>query len=76
MPATATLFLEFMASAEVQDLLNREGPVIGSVFREGSETAKLTDGKEIAFVGWDDLDKMDTIQQRIIEAWGFPVAAP
>ena len=76
MPATAALFIEFTASLEVQEIFNREGPIQGSVFREGSEAANLVEGKEIAFVGWDDIDRIEEIQDKIFEAWGFPVAQP
>ena len=35
-----------------------EGPVKGSVFKPGSLSNKLVEGKQIAFVGWDD-DRRD-----------------
>lgn len=73
-PATSVLFIEFLTTPEVQDLFNKEGPIKGSVFREGSFTNTLVKGKEIAFVGWDDINMIEPLQKRIFEAWGFPVA--
>jgi ABC-type Fe3+ transport system substrate-binding protein len=73
-PATATLFIEFLTTIEVQDLFNKEGPIKGSVFREGSLTNTLVKGKKIAFVGWEDVNMIEPLQKRIFEAWGFPVA--
>jgi ABC-type Fe3+ transport system substrate-binding protein len=75
-PATAALFIEFLTTAEVQDLFNKEGPIKGSVFREGSLTNTLVKGKKIAFVGWEDVNMIEPLQKRIFEAWGFPVAKP
>jgi ABC-type Fe3+ transport system substrate-binding protein len=73
-PATSILFMEFLATAEVQDLFNKEGPIKGSVFREGSLTNTLVKGKKIAFVGWEDVSMIEPLQKKIFEAWGFPVA--
>lgn len=75
-PATSALFIEFLTTNEVQDLFNKEGPIKGSVFREGSLTNTLVKGKEIAFVGWEDVDMIEPLQQKIFETWGFPVAKP
>lgn len=72
MPATAILFMEHVAGLEVQELFNEAGPMQGSIFVEGSATAELTDGKEIAFVGWEDMAALEELQQRIFGAWGFP----
>jgi len=74
MPATAALFIEFATSLPVQEIFNSDGPIKGSVFREGSLTSNLVKGKEVAFVGWDDIDMIEPLQKRIFEAWGFPVA--
>jgi hypothetical protein len=35
---------------------------------------KLVEGKQIAFVGWDDVDQIEPMQKRIFESWKFPVA--
>ncbi|MFN4281717.1 MAG: ABC transporter substrate-binding protein [Alphaproteobacteria bacterium] len=74
MPATSTLFLEFVASGKVQEIFDREGPVKASVFTEGSLPNKLVEGKKVAFVGWDDVDEIEPLQKRIFESWKFPVA--
>jgi ABC-type Fe3+ transport system substrate-binding protein len=73
-PAAATLFIEFAASDKVQEIFDREGPVKASVFKTGSLPNKLVEGKQIAFVGWDDVDQIEPMQKRIFESWKFPVA--
>jgi ABC-type Fe3+ transport system substrate-binding protein len=74
MPATAALFIEFSASDKVQEIFDREGPIKASVFKAGSLPNKLVEGKEIAFVGWDDIDTIEALQKQIFESWKFPVA--
>jgi ABC-type Fe3+ transport system substrate-binding protein len=74
MPASAALFIEFLASDKVQQMFDVEGPVKGSVFKSGSLSNKLVEGKQIAFVGWDDIDQIQPMQKRIFESWKFPVA--
>ena len=74
MPATSVLVMEFLAGLEAQEVYNEEGPMQGSIFREGSATAELTEGKEIAFVDWESIDNLAGIEERISEAWGFPTA--
>lgn len=73
-PATAALFVEFVASDKVQAIFDREGPVKASVFKEGSLPNKLVEGKKVAFVGWDDIDQIEPLQKQIFESWKFPVA--
>jgi ABC-type Fe3+ transport system substrate-binding protein len=75
MPATAALFIEFLATDKVQEIFDREGPIKASVFKTGSLPNKLVEGKKIAFVGWDDVDEIEPLQKRIFESWKFPVAA-
>lgn len=74
MPASAALFIEFLASDKVQQMFDIEGPVKGSVFKPGSLPNKLVEGKKIAFVGWDEIDEIQPMQKRIFESWKFPVA--
>jgi ABC-type Fe3+ transport system substrate-binding protein len=73
-PAAATLFIEFAASDKVQEIFDREGPVKASVFKPGSLPNKLVEGKQVAFVGWDDVDQIEPMQKRIFASWKFPVA--
>ena len=73
MPASAALFIEFLASDKVQQMFDVEGPVKGSVFKPGSLSNKLVEGKQIAFVGWDLIDEIQPMQKRIFESWKFPV---
>jgi ABC-type Fe3+ transport system substrate-binding protein len=74
MPATAALFIEFLATDKVQEIFDKAGPVKASVFKSGSLPNKLVEGKKIAFIGWDDVDEIEPLQKRIFESWKFPVA--
>jgi iron(III) transport system substrate-binding protein len=73
-PAAALLFLEYTASAAVQEVLDEEEPRQSSIFAEGSELNKLTDGKEVSVVDWDNFDNQPKWSQMIVETWGFPTA--
>lgn len=74
MPASAMLFMAFSAGDKVQAIFDREGPVKASVFKTGSLPNKLVEGRQIAFVGWDEIDEIEPLQKRIFESWKFPVA--
>lgn len=73
-PAAATLFLEYTASAEVQEILDKEEPRQSSIFADGSELNKITTGKQVSVVDWDNFDNEPTWEKMIVEAWGFPTA--
>nr|MBA2601615.1 extracellular solute-binding protein [Actinomycetota bacterium] len=72
--AGATLFLEHMASQEMQDVLDEMEPQQSSIYAEGSDLAKLIEGKELSLWTWDYFPVMPAYLEEILETWGFPSA--
>lgn len=72
--AAAMLFMEHMASAEVQTALDEIEPKQSSIFAEGSDLATAIEGKEISLWDWEYFPLMPTFLENILEEWGFPVA--
>ena len=73
-PAAALLFLEYTASAEVQQILDEDEPRQSSIYAEGSELNVLTEGKEVSVCDWSTFDKFADWEEAIVSAWGFPTA--
>ncbi|MDQ3529086.1 MAG: extracellular solute-binding protein [Actinomycetota bacterium] len=73
-PASSVLFLEYLATPEVQEVFDELEPRQSSLYAEGSEVAKLTEGKELSLWGWEEFPKMQGYLDMILEAWGFPTA--
>ena len=73
-PASAVLFLEYLASAEAQEFFDELEPRQSSIYAEGSEVAKLTEGKELSVWAWNEFPTMQGNLDIILEAWGFPTA--
>ncbi|MBI2986950.1 MAG: extracellular solute-binding protein [Deltaproteobacteria bacterium] len=73
-PHAALLWLEFFASPEGQEILDKYGPFRGSVFTPGSVAAKVTHGKQLSLVDWDHFTKFQEYEAKIVAAYGFPKA--
>jgi len=73
-PYTGLLWLEFLASPEGQDIIDKNEPFRGSVYSPGSKQAQVTRGKDLSVVGWNDFTKFQSYTEKIFEAWGFPKA--
>ncbi|MBI2985944.1 MAG: extracellular solute-binding protein [Deltaproteobacteria bacterium] len=71
-PYAALLWLEFLASPEGQEIIDKYEPLRGSVFSPGSAIAQVTRGKELSVVGWDHVTKFDEYLAQIVKAFGFP----
>lgn len=72
--AGAVLFLEHLASPEVQDVLDEIEPQQSSIYAEGSDLAAAIEGKEISLWDWQYFPLMPVYLENILEEWGFPVA--
>jgi hypothetical protein len=68
----ALLWLEFHASAEAQEIMDKISPYQASIFYAGSATARATQGKKISLVEWGHFSKMREYEEKIIGALGFP----
>jgi iron(III) transport system substrate-binding protein len=73
-PAAALLWLEFMASAEGQALIDQHEPLVASVHRKGSAVEQALRGKKLSVVSWEDHQRSQQWIGKITEAYGFPRA--
>jgi ABC-type Fe3+ transport system substrate-binding protein len=73
-PHAGLLWLEFIASPEAQSIINRDHS--GSVFVSGTTPYQLTQGKKVTLLGWEHSPKLEELQKKVFEAYGFPKAEP
>ena len=73
-PHAALLWLEFHASAEAQEIMDRVSPYQASIFHAGSATARATQGKKLSVVDWNHFQRVREYEEKIIDALGFPRA--
>jgi ABC-type Fe3+ transport system substrate-binding protein len=71
-PYAGLLWLEFVASPEAQKII--ESSFEGSVFTPGTIAYQVTRGKKSSLVAWDHSPKMQELQKKVFEAYGFPNA--
>jgi ABC-type Fe3+ transport system substrate-binding protein len=71
-PYAGLLWLEFIAGSEAQQIINRDDK--GSVFFPGTTPHQLTQGKKITLIAWEHAPKLEELQKKIFEAYGFPKA--
>ena len=72
--AAALLFLEYTASPEVQEILDEDEPRQSSIYAEGSELNRLTEGKQVSVCDWSTFDRFADWEEAIVKEWGFPTA--
>ena len=73
-PHTALLWLEFLASPEGQEIIDKYEPLKASVFTANSAIAQEVQGKELSVVDWHHFANFQEYSEKIIEALGFPKA--
>jgi len=73
-PYAALLWLEFLASPEGQEIIDKYEPLKASVFTANSAIAQEVRGKELSVVDWHHFAKFQEYSEKIIEALGFPKA--
>ena len=71
-PYAGLLWLEFIAGPEAQQIINRDDK--GSVFSPGTTPHQLTQGKKVTLIAWEHAPKLEELQKKIFEAYGFPKA--
>jgi hypothetical protein len=71
-PYAGLLWLEFIAGPEAQQIINRDDK--GSVFFPGTTPHQLTQGKKVTLIAWEHAPKLEELQKKIFEAYGFPKA--
>jgi iron(III) transport system substrate-binding protein len=73
-PHAALLWLEFLASPEGQEIIDKYEPLRASIFTPGSGAAQVTRGKELSVVDWGHFTKFQDYVEKIFAAYGFPKA--
>jgi len=73
-PHAALLWLEFLASPDGQEIIDKYSPLRASVFTPTSAAAQVIRGKELSVVGWDHFTKFQEYQEKIFAAYGLPKA--
>jgi ABC-type Fe3+ transport system substrate-binding protein len=71
-PYAGLLWLEFIAGPETQQIINRDDK--GSVFFPGTTPHQLTQGRKVTLVAWEHAPKLEELQKKVFEAYGFPKA--
>ena len=73
-PHAAILWLEFHASPEAQEIMDKISPYQASIFYPGSATARATQGKKLSIVDWHHFQRAREYEEKIVDALGFPRA--
>ena len=71
-PYAGLLWLEFVTSPEAQHIIDRD--TRGSVYVPGTTPYKLTQGRKTSLVAWEYAPKLEELQKKVLEAYGFPKA--
>ena len=71
-PNASLLWLEFVGSPEAQKIIDHD--LKGSVFFPGTTPYQLTQGKKVSLVAWEHAPKLEDLQKKVFEAYGFPKA--
>jgi iron(III) transport system substrate-binding protein len=71
-PYAGLLWLEFIAGPETQQIINRDDK--GSVFFPGTTPHQLTQGRKVTLVAWEHAPRLEELQKKVFEAYGFPKA--
>jgi hypothetical protein len=66
--------VEFLASPEGQEIIDKYEPLKASVFTPNSGIAQATRGKNLSVVDWDHFVKVEEYVAQIVAAYGFPKA--
>ena len=73
-PYASLLLLEYFASPEGQEIIDKYYPLIASVFSPGSNLSKLLKGKKLCVNGFDTFHQSAKWMAQAVEAFGFPKA--
>jgi len=73
-PHAALLWLEFLVSPEAQEIIDKYEPLRASVFTSGSVTERLTRGKQLSVIDWNQFSNYQDYVAKVFAAFGFPKA--
>lgn len=74
-PHAALLWLEFLASAAGQKIIDEHEPLKSSTYAPESGLQTLTKEKRLSVIDWQSFEKAAEWIGKIVEAFGFPKAA-
>jgi iron(III) transport system substrate-binding protein len=73
-PNAALLWLEFLASAEAQAIIDKYEPLKSSIYSSSSAVEKIIRGKKIWLKDWKHYEKGPDWMGMAVKAFGFPKA--
>jgi len=73
-PNTALLWLEFLASPEGQEIIDRYEPLRASVFTPGSSIEQMIRSRKQSIVDWEHFASSEEYHEKILAVYGFPKA--
>ena len=73
-PHAALLWLDWMASAESQQLADEHEPLGSSHYFKGGAVEQELRGKKLSWVNWENHSNLETWMAKVTEAYGFPKA--
>ncbi|MGH7848616.1 MAG: ABC transporter substrate-binding protein [Candidatus Binatia bacterium] len=73
-PNAALLWIEFLATAEGQKIMDELGPFAASIYGRGSIQGQEIRGKELSLVDWEHYMRLGDYQNKVVAAYGFPKA--
>ncbi len=73
-PNAALLWIEFLATAEGQKIIDEFEPFGASVWGSGSIQGQEIRGKKLSLVDWEHYTRLGEYQNKVVAAYGFPKA--
>jgi ABC-type Fe3+ transport system substrate-binding protein len=73
-PYAGLLWLEWLASAEAQKIIDDTEPYSSSVYVRGGVVEQELRGKNLSIVDWEHYPRMEDWQAKIVAAYGLPKA--
>jgi ABC-type Fe3+ transport system substrate-binding protein len=71
-PYAGLLWLEYLASPEAQEFIDKHDPLKSNLYVRGSAVANSLHGKRVSVFTPEEADKVPQLMERIIAAMGFP----
>jgi hypothetical protein len=73
-PFATLLWIEFLASAEGQKIMDELEPFGASVWGPGTIQGQEIAGKKLSLVDWEHYTRLGEYQAKVVAAYGFPKA--
>ena len=73
-PFATLLWIEFLASAEGQKIMDELEPFGASIYGPGTIQGQEIVGKKLSLVDWEHYTRLGEYQNKVVAAYGFPKA--